>query len=186
MARTLRVMKRVYRSLLTHGIVTLTLAITALAYAEPTCDTLIGSLETVFEEATSYEIGVGIEQGDNELAYQRQRAERQPDGTWVTETIERRGLPRPGGTGNDGPDGGFAELGLTCDAEHELSVFPNGTARLDIGPADPDGAVTGWSLEFRETAGRWVPREMIGNFEARILFVPVTGRFVTTFSAWQF
>jgi len=177
-----------HRGTTTIRTVLATLAVTliATAAAQPTCETLIGSLDTVFEEAVSYEIGVGIEQGDNEVAYQRQRAERQADGTYVTETLERRGLPRPPGTGNDGPDGGFADLGLTCDADHELSIMPNGTARLEIGPVDPDGAVKGWSLEFNETSGRWVPREMIGNFEARIVFVPVKGRFVTTFSNWQF
>ena len=157
------------------------------AWAQPpeaTCETLLTSLETSFEEARSYELGVGIEQGEREIAYQRQRAERAADGTWTTETLERRGLPRPPGTGGDGPDGGFAELGLVCDGA-ELETTASGDVVMTLPPVE-DGPVTGWNLTFAPLGSRWVPREAIGDFEARIAFVPVRGRFVTTFDAWRF
>jgi len=168
------------------GLLVLLSVLSGIAWAEPTCETLLDALPTVFEEATAYGIGVGIMQGDNELAYELQRAELQADGTWTTTTLERRGLPRPPGTGNESPDGGFSDLGLICDAEHTLEVLPSGSARLDLAAPDPDGAVKSWSLEFQNLGNRWVPREMIGVFETRILFVPVSGSFNTTFSNWSF
>lgn len=162
-------------------------ALAGVAAAQPpeaTCETLLTSLETSFEEARSYELGVAIEQGEREIAYQLQRAERAEDGSWTTETLERRGLPRPPGTGGDGPDGGFAELGLECDGA-ALETTATGDVVMTLPPVE-DGPVTGWNLTFAPLGARWVPREAIGDFEARIAFVPVRGRFVTTFDAWRF
>ena len=43
-----------------------------------------------------------------------------------------------------------------------------------------------WSLRFEQIDGIWRPTELVAPFEVRVLFVPVRGRFLTTFDAWRF
>lgn len=152
----------------------------------PTCEALLSELRTTFEDAVAYRVGVAIEQGNREIAYELSQQTREPDGSWTSETIERRGLRRPDDAGEQDGDATFGDLPLSCDG-HELSERDDGHVILALpGEESDEGAITGWNVRFEPTADRWLPRELIAGFEARIVFVPVRGRFVTTLDGWEF
>ena len=108
---------------------------------------------------------------------------RATDGTTSATVLERRGLRRPDGAGDGGGGGGDA-FELQCE-DHDLDV-ESGIALLTLRDPDPDAPVAVWSLRFEQVDGVWRPFELIAPFEVRVLFVPVRGRFVTTFDAWRF
>jgi hypothetical protein len=156
------------------------------AQASPTCETLVEELRAAFEEASAYQVGVSVEQGSREIAYERARQTRAADGSWTSETIERRGLRRPGDAGEQDGDATFGDVPISCEG-HELTSAEDGQVVLSLpGQEGEEGAITGWSLRFEPAGERWLPRELIAEFEARIVFVPVRGRFVTTLDAWRF
>ena len=160
---------------------TLFLGAPALA-ADPTCTALVSALPDSLEAALEVEVAVAVEQGGREVAYERSLVRRATDGTTSTTVLERRGLRRPDGAGGGGGDGdAFA---LPCD-DHDLDVVA-GVAHLTLRDADPDAPVAVWSLRFEQIDGAWRPSELVAPFEVRVLFVPVRGRFVTTFGAWRF
>lgn len=153
--------------------------------ADPTCTALVAALPASLEAAREVEVAVAVEQGGREVAYERSLVRRETDGSTSTTVLERRGLRRPdaagGGGGGDGDGDAFA---LPCD-DHDLDL-EGGVAHLTLRDADPDAPVAVWSLRFEQLDGAWRPMELIAPFEVRVLFVPVRGRFVTTFEAWRF
>lgn len=150
---------------------------------DPTCTALVAALPASLEAALEVEVAVAVEQGGREVAYERSLVRRAPDGTTSTTVLERRGLRRPDDAGGGGGGGGEA-FALPCD-DHDLDV-EGGVARLTLRDPDPDAPVAVWSLRFERLDGAWRPLELIAPFEVRLLFVPVRGRFVTTFAAWRF
>lgn len=154
------------------------------APAQPTCDDLIAALPLALETASEVVVAVSLEQGGRELAFERSRVLRASDGSVQTEVIERRGLRRPDGTG-DAPGGDGPAPMIAC-ADHEIRDADDGGVLLRIDDADPDAPVPSWSLRFAWGEGRWLPLELIAEYRVRVLFVPVRGRFVTTFEGWRF
>lgn len=165
-------------------VLALNLLVGAPAFAvAPTCAALVAALPASLEAAVEVEVAVAVEQGGREVAYERSLVRRAPDGTASTTVLERRGLRRPDDAGDGGGAGGDA-FALPCD-DHDLEV-DGGVARLTLRDPDPDAPVAVWSLRFDQLDGVWRPSELIAPFEVRVLFVPVRGRFVTTFAAWRF
>jgi hypothetical protein len=158
----------------------------ALAHAaEPTCTTLVASLPASLETAVEVEVAVAVEQGGREVAYERSLVRRGADGTTTTTVLERRGLRRPDGDGGGGGGGGDA-FALPCD-DFDLTLdLERGHAALTLRDPDPDAPVAEWSLAFERLDGAWRPSALVAPFEVRLLFVPVRGRFVTTFAGWRF
>jgi len=156
--------------------------------AEPTCAALVAALPAALEAALEFEVAVAIEQGAREVAYERSLVRREADGTTSTTVLERRGLrrPEPAGAADGGGAGGADAFALPCD-DHDLDLdLERGTAHLTLRDPDPDAAIAAWSLRFALLDGAWRPLELIAPFEVRLLFVPVRGRFVTTFAGWRF
>jgi len=162
-------------------------AVAGVAWAStPTCDTLVESFQGAFDDAVAYRVAVAVEQGEREVAYELAQQTRLDDGSWTSETIERRGLRRPSGTGQQDGQSTFGDVPLSCDG-HEIHENDEGETVLTLpGREGEEGAITGWSIRFERTAQRWLPLELIADFEARIVFIPVRGRFVTTLSDWRF
>jgi len=144
---------------------------------------LVASLPASLEAALEFEVAVAVEQGGRELAYERSLVRREVDGTTSATVLERRGLRRPDAAG-DGGGGGGGAFALPCD-DYDLE-FEGGTAHLTLRDPDPDAPVAVWSLRFALLDGGWRPVELVAPFEVRLLFVPVRGRFVTTFGGWRF
>lgn len=167
--------------------IALALSSSALAQADvPTCETLVGSLDTVFADAQGYEVATAIIQGEaREVAWERVRAERAADGSWTAETVERRGLPRPDDAGGDSAGQGFDQLGLTCDA-HDLTTLGTTRATLELPADNPEEGLRSWTMEFRRDGERWLPDVITGRFETRVAFVPIRGRIEATFTRWAF
>ncbi len=151
--------------------------------ADPTCTALVAALPASLEAALEVEVAVAVEQGGREVAYERSLVRREADGSTSTTVLERRGLRRPDAAGGGGGGDGDA-FALPCD-DHDLDL-EGGVAQLTLRDADPDAPVAVWSLRFEQLDGAWRPMELIAPFEVRVLFVPVRGRFVTTFEAWRF
>ena len=165
-------------------LVALALFVGAPAFAaDPTCTALVAALPGSLEAALEVEVAVAVEQGGREVAYERSRVCREVDGTTLTTVLERRGWRRPDGAGDEAGSDADA-FALSCD-DHDLE-FEGRVAHLTLRDPDPDAAVAVWSLRFEELDGVWRPSELIAPFEVRLLFVPVRGRFVTTFEAWRF
>ena len=152
--------------------------------ADPTCTALVATLPASLEAALEVEVAVAVEQGGREVAFERSLVRRAADGTTSTTVLERRGLRRPDAAGGGGGGGAEETFALPCD-DHDLSLEA-GVAHLTLRDADPDAPVAVWSLRFEQVDGAWRPMELIAPFEVRVLFVPVRGRFVTTFDAWRF
>lgn len=155
----------------------------AVAAAPPTCATLVAALPAALDAALEVEVAVSVEQGGREVAYERTLVQREADGTRRTTVLERRGLRRPDG-GGDGGGQGAAGFELPCD-DHDLAAEADGW-RLTLRDPDPEAPVGVWSLRFELVEGAWRPTELVAPFEVRVLFVPVRGRFVTTFAGWRF
>jgi len=158
------------------------LVLGAPAYAaDPTCAALVAVLPASLEAALEYEVAVAVEQGGREVAYERLLVRREADGTRSATVLERRGLRRPDAAGDGEGGGAFA---LPCD-DHDLDL-EGGMAHLTLRDPNPRAPVAVWSLRFALLDGGWRPLELIAPFEVRLLFVPVRGRFVTTFAGWRF
>jgi len=154
----------------------------------PACEALVAALPASLAAAREVQIAVTLEQGGRELAYERSRVSRAPDGSREVTVLERRGLRRPDGpaggdTGGDGDPGAY-DL-LSCE-DHELVEEGDGIVRLRLRDADPDAPVAEWTLRFARVDDAWRPLELVAPFEVRVLFVPVRGRFVTRFAGWAF
>lgn len=128
-------------------------------------------------------VAVTLERAGREVAFERSRVTRDAEGNVSTTVRGRRGWRRPDGA--QGGGGGTAELTLPGD-DHDLSATAGGEATLLLRDPNPDAPVASWSLRFGLTGERWLPLEVVAPFELRVLFVPVRGRFVTTFEAWSF
>lgn len=152
----------------------------------PTCETLVEAFQESFDEAVAYQVGVAIEQGDREIAYELAQQTRLEDGSWASETIEQRGLRRPGDTGEQDGQATFGDVPFDCEG-HQIERDEAGHMLLTLpGQEGEEGSITGWSVRFDRAGERWLPLELVAGFEARILFIPVQGRFVTTLSDWRF
>lgn len=152
----------------------------------PTCDTLVEAFQASFDDATAYRVSVAIEQGEREIAYELVQQTRLDDGSWASESLERRGLRRPGNADQQDGDGTFGDIPISCEG-HEIEADTEDHWVLSLAaPERDEGAITGWSIRFDREADRWLPLELVASFETRIVFVPVRGRFVTTLSDWQF
>ena len=152
--------------------------------ANPTCTALVAALPASLEAALEVEVAVAVEPGGREVAYERSLVRRATDGTTATTVLERRGVRRPDAAGGGGGGGDGEAFARPCD-DHDLDL-EGGVAHLTLRDADPDAPVAVWSLRFEQVDGVWRPFELIAPFEVRVLFVPVRGRFVTTFDAWRF
>jgi hypothetical protein len=174
-----------FRSLLAVAALALAVGVPQAA-ASPSCETLVDELRAAFDDASAYVVGVTVEQGTREIAYERARQTRAEDGSWTSETLERRGLRRPGDGGEQDGDATFGDVPISCEG-HELRPGEDGQVVLALPGQEGEGAsITGWSLRFEPAGERWLPRELIAEFEARVVFVPVRGRFVTTLDEWRF
>lgn len=152
----------------------------------PTCEALVAALPASLEAAREVEIAVTLEQGGRELAYERSRVARAPDGSREVTVLERRGLRRPDGPGAGGGDGDPDAYDLLSCEDHELAEEADGSVLLWLRDADPDAPVAEWTLRFARVGDAWRPLELVAPFEVRVLFVPVRGRFVTQFAGWAF
>lgn len=152
--------------------------------AEPTCEVLVAALPASLATADEVVVAVTLEQGGREVAFERSRVTRDADGNVSTTVLERRGWRRPDAV-QGGGGGGTTELALPCD-DHDLVVAPDGDAELRLRDSTPDAPVTTWTLRFGWQGERWLPVELVAPFEFRLLFVPLRGRFVTTFEGWAF
>lgn len=150
----------------------------------PTCETLVSALPASLASSREVVIAVTLEQGGREVAFERSRISRDASGNVSTVVLERRGLRRPDGVGGGG-GGGAAGLTLPCDG-HELGITPDGDVTLLLRDPNPESPVATWSLRLGLRGERWLPLELAAPFELRLLFIPVRGRFVTTFEAWVF
>jgi hypothetical protein len=149
--------------------------------ATPTCAELVAALPHALATASEVVVAVTLEQGGREVAYERSRVARGPDGERTTTVLERRGLRRP-----EGPAGGAGgAFELPCD-DHDLEVDASGHVRLTLRDPDPDAAVASWTLRFAPVAGVLRPASLIAPFAIRVLFVPIRGRFATEFTDWRF
>lgn len=159
------------------------LATIGSAAAAPTCPLLLASFERSLASASSVTISVTLEQGGREIAFERSRVDRSDDGIRTATTLERRGLRRPeaGQTAGAPPGGGALP---TCD-DHDLTI-DEASAVLTLRALDPDSVAPTVTLRFDEAAGTWLPTALEAPFTVRLLFVPVRGRFLTTFEAWSF
>ena len=177
----------IHRHALRLLVLAATLAGLGAAWAStPTCEALLDEFATTFDDATAYRVSVAVLQGDSEVAYELAQQTRRPDGSWASETIERRGLRRPGNAGAQDGEGTFGDVPLACDG-HELEEVEGGDVVLTLpGREGDEGAITGWSLRFERLGPRWLPSELVADFEATIVFIPVRGRFVTVLSNWRF
>ncbi len=151
--------------------------------AGPTCAELVAALPESLATALEVEVAVAVEQGGREVAYERSLVRREADGTRSATVVERRGLRRPEAAG-DGDGGGGGAFMLPCD-HHDLDLDGD-AAHLTLRDPDPGAPVAVWSLRYTRLDGVWRPAELIAPFEVRLLFVPVRGRFVTTFAGWRF
>jgi len=149
----------------------------------PTCDELVAALPAALADAREVVVTVSVEQGGREIAFERSRIVRLPDGRTSTTVVGHRGLRRPRGAGSEAP--GVDAFALPCD-DHDLDVDGDGHLRLRLRDPDPDAPVTDWSLRFAYAGGRWQPLELVAPFTVRVLLVPVRGRFVTSFEDWRF
>lgn len=165
----------------------LTIPFVGVAWAStPSCETLVDAFRASFDDAFAYRVAVAVEQGEREVAYELAQQTRRDDGSWDSETIERRGLRRPSDAGRQDGQASFGDVPFDCDG-HEIRETDAGELVLSLpGREGDEGAITGWSVRFDRAAQRWLPRELIADFEARIVFIPVRGRFVTTLSDWRF
>jgi hypothetical protein len=163
----------------------LALALPVARAAEPSCETLVAALPASLAAADEVVVAVTLEQGGREVAFERSRVTRDAEGNVSTTVLERRGWRRPDTVQGGGGGGGTAELTLPCD-DHDLAVTPDGDVELRLRDADPDSPVATWTLRFGRRGERWLPEELVAPFEFRLLFVPVRGRFVTTFEGWAF
>lgn len=152
--------------------------------AEPSCETLVAALPASIASADEVVVAVTLEQGGREVAFERSRITRDAAGSVSTTVLERRGLRRPDGV-QGGGGGGTNELTLSCD-DHDLTVTPDGDVVLVVRDPSREAPVASWSLRFGRFGERWLPVELVAPFEIRLLFVPVRGRFMTTFEAWAF
>lgn len=150
----------------------------------PTCEALVAALPDSLASAREVVVAVTLEQGGREVAFERSHVLRDEDGVTTT-VLERRGLRRPDGGGDGAGSGAAQDFGLPCD-DHDLTLEEGDTARLELRDPDPDAVVERWSLRFGLLDGVWRPLELTAPFTVRVLFVPVRGRFVTTFEAWVF
>lgn len=149
----------------------------------PTCEELVAALPASLDAAREVVVAVTLEQGGREIAFERSRIVR--DGSEVTTTVlERRGLRRPD-SANGGGAGGAEGFALPCD-DHDVERAEGDTVRLELRDPDAAAVVPRWSLRFGLIEGAWRPLELVAPFTVRVLFVPVQGRFVTTFEGWRF
>lgn len=169
------------------GALFLAAAFASAAWAStPTCATLVDDFQSSFDDAVAYRVAVAVEQGDREVAYELAQQTRLDDGSWESETIERRGLRRPTDSGRQDGDATFGDVPIDCEG-HEIRENDDGEVVLTLPAREGDeSAITGWSIRFDRSAQRWLPLELIADFEARIVFIPVRGRFVTTLTDWRF
>jgi hypothetical protein len=152
--------------------------------AEPTCEALVAALPASLATAAEVVVAVTLEQGGREVAFERSRVTRDAEGNASTTVLERRGWRRPDAV-QGGGGGGTTEWPLPCD-DHDLAVATDGNVELRLRDATPGSPVTTWTLRFGRQGERWLPLELLAPFEVRLLFVPVRGRFLTTFEGWAF
>ena len=156
------------------------LLIAGSAFAlEPSCQELVDSLETAFDEASSVVSSVTIKQGNREMAYIRSQLLKDNEGEWQTEVLEQRGMQRPGG----GEDSGQGEFAFDCEG-HELQALDTNSFQLGLQESNKDIPVSAYTLLFNYHNGWYVPKEITANFQVSIVFIPVSGTFNTVFSDW--
>jgi len=157
----------------------LTVLLVGTAQAAPTCEALIGSIEGAFDRADEVVMTTEITQGQRDFAYSRVRLYKDAEGEWQSEVLEERGQRRPGESNDESSEPDFT---FTC-AGHMLEATPDGWT-LTLPEQDSDIPVKAWQLEFTNRANTLVPVKISGDFEAKILFVPFSGTFSTSFSNW--
>jgi hypothetical protein len=150
--------------------------------AQQSCQNLVDSIELAFENAKQVIMSTEIMQGNIEYAYTKFRLYKDEAGTWQSEQLEQRGIPRP--PDDQAEEGEEPSFAFACDS-HKLISTGSGWD-LAIEEANKDLPIKNWQMSFTRTKGNVVPTVIAGNIEARILLIPFKGHFATTFTDWQF
>jgi hypothetical protein len=147
-----------------------------------TCERLIDTITLSFDTATEVTMTTQIMQGSREFAYSKLRLYKDEVGEWQSETLEQRGVQRPQDSEGQ-EDGAEPTFDLNCDG-HTLLETEQGWD-LTLPQQGDDSPVKQWDISLVRQADTIVPSKVAGAFEARVLFIPFKGSFITEFFEWQ-
>jgi hypothetical protein len=151
------------------------------SFAQVTCEGLLETITIAFEEATEVKMTTQILQGEREFAYSKLRLYKDETGEWQSEELEHRGVRRP--EDSEGTeDGAEPTFDFNCEG-HTLTKTKQGWD-LVIPETREDIPVKQWAVSLMRQASSVVPVKVAGQFEARVLFIPFRGSFMTEFSDW--
>jgi hypothetical protein len=148
-----------------------------------TCERLIETITEAFDTATEVKMTTQIMQGSREFAYSKLRLYKDEAGDWQSETLEQRGIQRPADS-EGREDGAEPSFDLNCEG-HTLVETEDGGWQLTLPQQGEDSPVKQWDVSLIRQADTIVPTKVAGNFEARVLFIPFRGSFITEFAEWQ-
>jgi hypothetical protein len=151
-----------------------------LAQTPPNCEQLIETITTTFDVASEVKMTTQIMQGEREFAYSKLRLYKDRAGEWQSEILEQRGAQRPEDSEGQ-EDGAEPTFDLNCEG-HTLVETEEGWS-LTL-PQQGDSPVKQWDILLEQQANIIVPTRVAGNFEARVLFIPFQGSFITEFAEW--
>jgi hypothetical protein len=152
-----------------------------LSFAQVTCEGLLGTITDAFDEATEVQMTTQILQGGREFAYSKLRLYKDEAGEWQSEELEHRGVRRP--EDSEGTeDGAEPTFDFNCEG-HTLTETEQGWD-LVIPETREDVPVKQWDISLIRQADAIVPSKVAGQFEAKVLFIPFRGSFITEFSDW--
>jgi hypothetical protein len=154
----------------------------SFAQTPVTCERLIETITTAFDTATEVKMTTQIMQGSREFAYSKLRLYKDKAGEWQSETLEQRGIQRPADS-EGREDGAEPSFDLNCEG-HTLVETDQGW-QLTLPQQGEDSPVKQWDVSLIRQADTIVPTKVAGTFEARVLFIPFRGSFITEFAQWQ-
>ena len=156
------------------------LLMTATAWAQPSCESLLGDLTRAFGEADSLVSITKVTQGGRELSYSHVKLVRDEAGALQAEVIESRGRRAPEGEGA-GSDFEFHCEGNTLEPADEPGVW-----KLTVLEPNKDIPVKRYEILFREAPDRYLPEHVEASFSVKVLVIRVHGTFAVTLSDWTF
>lgn len=149
--------------------------------AQVTCEGLLETITTAFDTATEVMMTTQIMQGEREFAYSKLRLYKDEAGEWQSEELEQRGVRRP--EDSEGTeDGAEPTFDFNCEG-HTLKETERGWD-LMIPETREEIPVKQWDVSLVRQEASIVPTKVAGRFEARVLFIPFRGSFITEFSDW--
>jgi hypothetical protein len=154
----------------------------SLAQTSVTCERLLETITTAFDVATEVKMTTQIMQGSREFAYSKLRLYKDEAGEWQSETLEQRGVNRP--PDSDGQEDG-AQPTFDLDCEGHTLVETEVGWDLTLPQQGEDSPVKQWDISLIRRADTIVPTRVAGAFEARLLFIPFKGSFMSEFAEWQ-